>query len=54
VFVTADGPIVYRDTGHGLERVKIEVGSRTATAIEIKSGLEPGDRISRVDIEAAK
>jgi HlyD family secretion protein len=54
VFVTADGPIAYRDSGHGMERVKIEVGNRTATAIEIKSGLEPGDRISRIDVEAAK
>jgi hypothetical protein len=54
VFVTADGPVVYRDTGHGLDKIKIVVGNRTATAIEIKSGVEPGDRVSRVNLEAAK
>jgi predicted acyl esterase len=54
VFVTADGPVAYRKTAGGLERVRLTLGRRTATTIEIKSGLAPGDRVSRVDPEAAR
>jgi multidrug efflux pump subunit AcrA (membrane-fusion protein) len=52
VFVTADGPVAYRDVGGTLERVALVLGRRTARAIEVKSGLSPGDRVSRVDPEA--
>lgn len=52
VFVKPDGPVAYRDNGHGVERVKLELGKRTATMIEVKSGLAAGDRVSRVDVEA--
>ena len=51
VFITAEGPFAYRDTGHGLERVALRVGRRSADAIEIESGLAAGDRVSRVDPE---
>lgn len=53
VFVTADGPVAYRRTASGFERVRLSLGRRTATAIEVVSGLAPGDRVSRVDPEAA-
>ncbi|HEY1556851.1 MAG TPA: HlyD family efflux transporter periplasmic adaptor subunit [Kofleriaceae bacterium] len=53
VFVTSGGPVAYREAGGKLERVSLVLGRRTATAIEVKSGLEPGDRVSRVDPEAA-
>ena len=54
VFVKPDGPVAYRDNGHGMERVKLSLGKRTPTMIEVTSGLQPGDRVSRVDAEAAK
>jgi HlyD family secretion protein len=53
VFVTADGPVAYRKTGDGLERVALSLGRRTQTAIEVVSGLAPGDRVSRIDPEAS-
>jgi len=51
VFVTADGPVAYRASGGGLERVRLTLGHRTATMIEVVSGLAPGDRVSRSDPE---
>jgi HlyD family secretion protein len=54
VFVTPAGPVAYRQTGGGLERVRLSLGRRTATAIEVASGLAPGDRVSRVDPEVAR
>jgi len=53
VFVTASGPIAYREASGGVERVQLELGRRNATAIEVKSGLRPGDRVSRIDVQAA-
>ena len=47
VFVKADGPVAYRLRGGALERVKLELGKRSATAIEVVKGLEPGDRVAR-------
>jgi len=49
VFVTAEGPVAYRKQGSGFEKVKLVLGKRSASAIEVKSGLAPGDRVSRVD-----
>ncbi len=49
VFVTADGPVAYRMTDGHLDKVKIVLGQRTGSAIEIKSGLAAGDHVSRVD-----
>ncbi|HET9992258.1 MAG TPA: HlyD family efflux transporter periplasmic adaptor subunit [Kofleriaceae bacterium] len=49
VFVTAAGPVAYRKQGSGFEKVKLVLGKRSASAIEVKSGLAPGDRVSRVD-----
>ena len=51
VFVTADGPVAYRSTGDGVTRVKLTLGKRNATVIEVKAGLAPGDRVSRIDPE---
>nr|MBA3541112.1 HlyD family efflux transporter periplasmic adaptor subunit [Deltaproteobacteria bacterium] len=51
VFVTADGPVAYRQTGGGIEKVKVELGRRSASVVEVKAGLAPGDRVSRVDPE---
>jgi len=49
VFITADGPVAYRTTAHGLERVALRVGRRSAEAIEIEAGLSPGDRVATAD-----
>ena len=48
VFVTAEGQVAYRERGGKLEAVKLVLGKRNGTAIEVKSGLQPGDRVSRV------
>ena len=44
VFVTAAGPVAYRDDG---ERVALLVGRRSSDAIEVIGGLAPGDRVMR-------
>jgi HlyD family secretion protein len=49
VFVKPDGPIAYRKRGQGFERVKLELGKRSASAIEVVKGLEPGDRVARTE-----
>ncbi|MEO8549346.1 MAG: HlyD family efflux transporter periplasmic adaptor subunit [Kofleriaceae bacterium] len=54
VFVTPDGPVAYRKQGGGFETVKLVLGKRSSSAIEVKSGLAPGDQVSRVDPAVAK
>ncbi len=49
VFVGPDGPFVLRANGSTLERVAVELGRRAGEVVEIRSGLVPGDRVSRVD-----
>lgn len=51
VFVTPDGPVAYKASGDRVTKVKLVLGKRNATAIEVKSGLAPGDRVSRIDPE---
>jgi hypothetical protein len=53
VFVTPDGPVAYKATGDEVTRVKLTLGKRNASMIEVKAGLAPGDRVSRVDPEEA-
>jgi Cu(I)/Ag(I) efflux system membrane fusion protein len=45
VFVTPDGPVAYRDTGKGVERIKLQLGRRSVSAIEVVTGLAAGDRV---------
>jgi hypothetical protein len=54
VFVAADGAVAYRRTGGGLERVRLELGRRTSTMIEVVRGLDAGDRVSRSDPGAVR
>jgi len=49
VFVTPEGPVAYRDRGGSVEPVRRELGRRSSTMIEVKTGLEAGDRVSRID-----
>jgi hypothetical protein len=53
VFIEPDGPVAYRDTAHGLERVALRLGRRTADAIEVEAGLAAGDRVARIAPEEA-
>jgi multidrug efflux pump subunit AcrA (membrane-fusion protein) len=50
VFNRPDGPVVYRKRGWGNEEVRPALGRRNERLVEIKSGLAPGDRISRRDL----
>jgi HlyD family secretion protein len=51
VFLTPEGPVAYRETAGGAERVRVALGRRSTEAIEVTSGLVPGDRVSRVNPE---
>jgi HlyD family secretion protein len=45
VFASSDGPVVYRQSLTGFERVRVEVGRRNATDVEVLRGLDENDRI---------
>ncbi len=45
VFASSDGPVVYRESLTGFERVRVEVGRRNATDVEVLRGLDENDRI---------
>jgi hypothetical protein len=47
VFIASEGPIAYVERSGHLERTRLVLGQRSATAIEVKSGLREGDRVSR-------
>ncbi len=49
VFVTPDGPVAFRDRGEGALAVPLVLGRRSSTMVEVTSGVEPGDRVSRSD-----
>ena len=49
VFVKPDGPVAFRKHGDVFERVKLELGKRSATSIQVVKGLEPGDRVARTE-----
>lgn len=50
VFNRPGGPVVYRRTGWGNEAVHPMLGWRNDRQVEIKSGLKPGDMVSRRDL----
>jgi HlyD family secretion protein len=50
VFVTEAGPFVWRKTATGVEPRRIEVGQRNKDLVQVRSGLEVGDRVSRRDL----
>jgi HlyD family secretion protein len=53
VFGRAEGPVAFRRAGAGWEKVVVTVGRRSRTQVEINSGLAPGDRVARRDLEEA-
>ena len=48
--MTESGPIVWRKTATGFESKKVEVGQRNKDLVEIRSGLAPGERVSRINL----
>jgi HlyD family secretion protein len=52
VFARPSGPVAFRKTGSGWERVALELGRRSKTHVEIRRGLKEGDRVARQDVEA--
>lgn len=53
VFPTDEGPVAFRKSAVGYGRRVLTLGARNETSVEVKSGLEPGDRIARRDLDAA-
>jgi HlyD family secretion protein len=53
VFMRSEGPVVFRKTATGWEKVRVDLGRRSRAQVEVKSGLEPGDRVARRDLEEA-
>ncbi len=52
VFITADGPVAFRKASGGeAEKVRLRLGPRSDTAVQVLSGLSPGDEVSRVNLE---
>lgn len=54
VFPTPDGPIAWRKTRLGAEPVRLTLGKRTGTLVEVVQGLAPGDRVSRRDLAESR
>jgi HlyD family secretion protein len=54
VFITADGPVAFRKgSGGDAEKVRLRLGPRSDTSIQVLSGLAPGDQVSRVNLEGS-
>lgn len=51
VFRDAQGPIVYRKTWLGHEKVRVELGRRTDELVQVTAGLEDGDVVAEQDLE---
>lgn len=47
IFATADGPVAYRQSDAGLERVAVTLGDRSADEVAVTEGLEEGDEVAR-------
>jgi len=54
VFPTPEGPVVYRSTWLGHERVPVTIGRRNEEMVQVVQGLSPGDRIADQDLDRAR
>jgi multidrug resistance efflux pump len=52
VFPTASGPVAFRRSPVGYTRRPLVLGSRNETSVEVKAGLDAGDRVARRDLDA--
>ncbi len=50
VFPSPGGPIAFVETSDGVARRKLVLGKRGKRGVEVLEGLQPGDRVSRVDL----
>jgi HlyD family secretion protein len=50
VFPSEAGPVAYVKTADGVKRRKLELGLRGKRGIEVREGLAPGDKVSRIDL----
>jgi len=53
VFPTDEGPTAFRRTPIGYARRVLTLGARNEKSVEVKSGLDAGDRVARRDLDAA-
>jgi multidrug efflux pump subunit AcrA (membrane-fusion protein) len=53
VFPTDAGPIAFTKTAIGYGKRVLTLGARNETSVEVKSGLDSGDRVARRDLDAA-
>jgi hypothetical protein len=53
VFPTETGPVAFREAAVGYTKRALTTGARNETSVEVKSGLEAGDRVARRDLDAA-
>jgi multidrug efflux pump subunit AcrA (membrane-fusion protein) len=51
VFTRPEGPIAFRRTSVGHERVKLQLGRRNLRYAEVLAGLAERDRVSRRDLD---
>ncbi len=51
VFLRAEGPVVYRRTLFGHEKIRVKLGRRNDKFVEVVDGLKPGDRIAEQNLE---
>lgn len=54
VFLTAQGPVVFRRTLFGHERVPVELGRRNEELVQVVGGLSDGDRIAEQNLDLEK
>ena len=52
VVATSDGAVVYRKSGRDAEPVVVELGRRGIDAVEVLSGLSPGDEVALIEESA--
>ena len=50
IFVTDAGPVAWRKTATGYEAARLQLGRRNRDLVEVRTGLSPGDRVSRIDL----
>ena len=53
VFPTDAGPMAFRRSAVGYGRRVLTLGARNEASVEVKSGLDAGDRVARRDLDAA-
>ena len=53
VFPTDEGPVAFRRSAVGYGKRVLTLGARNESSVEVKSGLNAGDRVARRDLDAA-